>query len=95
MNNRYLGKITNIPGSMLRDQYGIIGELLSMKLASLKSNLVELNKGRNLCAMGLNLNSPLNIYPSFAGPFADLPLGPHRQEYTGYVPPVYYVSKYM
>lgn len=82
MNNHYIGKVTNIPGSMLRDQFGMIGEMMIMKLASEEPHLVELNYGHNLNNFGLNLCSPKNIYPSFAGPFADFPLGPHQEEYS-------------
>lgn len=91
MSNRYLGKVTNIPGSMLRDQYGIVGELLTMVLAKAKPHLTELNVGRNLMDMGMGyLNSPENVLSSFGGPFAEHPLGPHQR--VADVPPEYRLS---
>lgn len=87
MNNRCLGHVTGIPGSMLKDQYGMIGEMLNIKLANENPRLVELKMGMNLATLGINSNSPEYLYPSFAGPFADRPLGANRLSYD--VPPEY------
>jgi len=66
---------------MLRDQFGIIGQLVTMKTAEYDPKLVTLAFGQDLTNLGLNLNSPENIYPTFAGPFENFPLGPHNTEF--------------
>ncbi|XP_060858400.1 CCR4-NOT transcription complex subunit 2-like isoform X3 [Metopolophium dirhodum] len=75
------GKVTNIPSSMLRDQFGIIGQLITMRTAEYDPKLVALTFGQDLTSLGMNLNSPENIYPTFAGPFENSPLEPHNIEF--------------
>ncbi|XP_050535723.1 CCR4-NOT transcription complex subunit 2-like isoform X2 [Daktulosphaira vitifoliae] len=84
------GKVTNIPGSMVRDQFGIVGLLTFIRAAESDPNLVSLALGQDLTALGLNLNSPENIYPTFAGPWADAPCRPQDVEFHG--PPEYIIN---
>lgn len=86
----FLGKVTNIPGSMVRDQFGIVGLLTFIRAAESDPNLVSLALGQDLTALGLNLNSPENIYPTFAGPWADAPCRPQDVEFHG--PPEYIIN---
>jgi len=88
--NFYTGKVTNIPGSMVRDQFGIVGLLTFIRAAESDPNLVSLALGQDLTALGLNLNSPENIYPTFAGPWADAPCRPQDVEFHG--PPEYIIN---
>jgi len=49
-----------------------------MKLANTDPDLVYLNFGEDLTSLGLDLNSPENILPKFAGPFSNTDLQPHN-----------------
>lgn len=69
----YLGKVTNIPASMVNNQFGMVGLLTFIRAAESDPNLVSLAMGQDLTALGLNLNSSENLYPSFGGPFSDAP----------------------
>lgn len=82
--------MTNIPGSMVRDQFGIVGLLTFIRAAESDPNLVSLALGQDLTALGLNLNSPENIYPTFAGPWSDAPCRPQDVEFHG--PPEYIIN---
>jgi len=75
---------------MLRDQFGIIGQLITIRTAKHYPELVELTLGQDLTSLGMNLNSPGNIYPTFAGPFENFPLEPHNIEYD--VPSEYKIN---
>lgn len=68
-----IGKVTNIPASMVNNQFGMVGLLTFIRAAESDPNLVSLAMGQDLTALGLNLNSSENLYPSFGGPFADAP----------------------
>lgn len=65
--------VTNIPASMVNNQFGMVGLLTFIRAAETDPNLVSLAMGQDLTALGLNLNSLENLYPSFAGPFSDAP----------------------
>uniref|UniRef100_A0A2S2NP58 CCR4-NOT transcription complex subunit 2 n=2 Tax=Schizaphis graminum TaxID=13262 RepID=A0A2S2NP58_SCHGA len=80
-------KVTNIPSSMLSDQFGIIGFLVSLKAIQDNPGLVTLVYGDDLTTLGMNMSSPENIYPTFAGPFQNSPLGPHNGDFD--IPPEY------
>lgn len=67
------GKVTNIPASMVNNQFGMVGLLTFIRAAESDPNLVSLAMGQDLTALGLNLNSSENLYPSFGGPFSDAP----------------------
>lgn len=69
----FLGKVTNIPASMVPNQYGIIGLLTFIRAAESEPELVSLALGQDLTTLGLNLNSPDNLYLTFAGPWSDVP----------------------
>lgn len=75
------GKVTNIPASMVNDQFGMVGLLTFIRAAETDPNLVSLALGSDLTTLGLNLNSPDNLYPTFSGPFSDVPCRPQDIDY--------------
>jgi len=84
------GKVTNIPGSMVNDQFGMVGLLTFIRVAETEPNLVSLALGFDLTALGLNLNATESLYPSFGGPWGE---GPVRAEDIDYpVPQEYNIS---
>ncbi|XP_047511512.1 CCR4-NOT transcription complex subunit 2-like isoform X4 [Pieris napi] len=84
------GKVTNIPDTMIPNQYGIVGLLTFIRAAESDPSLVSLALGQDLTALGLNLNSPDNLYLTFAGPWADTPCRPQDMDY--HVPPEYLIN---
>jgi len=70
------GRVTNIPQSMVTDQFGMIGLLTFIRAAETDPNLVSLALGADLTTLGLNLNSEVNLYPTFGGPWAETPCRP-------------------
>lgn len=84
------GRVTNIPGSMVADQFGIVGLLTFIRAAETDPELVQLALGQDLTALGLNLNSPDNLYPTFGGPWADHPCRPQDIDFN--VPPEYLIN---
>ncbi|XP_055708838.1 regulator of gene activity isoform X2 [Phlebotomus papatasi] len=84
------GKVTNIPASMVNNQFGMVGLLTFIRAAESDPNLVSLAMGQDLTTLGLNLNSPENLYPAFGGPFSDQPCRP--QDIDFHVPPEYLVN---
>ncbi|XP_046406651.1 CCR4-NOT transcription complex subunit 2 isoform X7 [Ischnura elegans] len=84
------GKVTNIPASMVKDQFGMVGLLTFIRAAETDPNLVSLALGQDLTALGLNLNSPDNLYPTFGGPWAEAPCRP--QDIDFHVPPEYLIN---
>lgn len=68
-----IGMVTNIPASMVNNQFGMVGLLTFIRAAESNPNLVTLAMGQDLTTLGLNLNSQENLYPSFGGPFSDQP----------------------
>lgn len=82
------GKVTNIPASMVNNQYGMVGLLTFIRESD--PNLVSLAMGQDLTTLGLNLNSAEKLFPSFGGPFADQPCRP--QDIDFHVPPEYLVN---
>ncbi|KAF2360012.1 NOT2/NOT3/NOT5 [Trinorchestia longiramus] len=85
------GKVTNIPAGMVRDQFGMVGLLTFIRAAESDNNLVTLALGSDLTGLGLNLNSPDNLYPNFGGPWADSPCRPQDIDY--HVPQEYLVNQ--
>ena len=75
------GMVTNIPTSMVTDQFGMIGLLTFIRAAETDPNLVSLALGADLTTLGLNLNSEINLYPTFGGPWADTPCRPQDIDY--------------
>lgn len=65
--------VTNIPASMVNNQFGMVGLLTFIRAAESNPNLVTLAMGQDLTGLGLNLNSQENLYPTFGGPFSDQP----------------------
>lgn len=86
----YTGKVTNIPASMVKDQFGMVGLLTFIRAAETDPNLVSLALGQDLTALGLNLNSPENLYQNFGGPWAETPCRP--QDIDFHVPPEYLIN---
>lgn len=84
------GRVSNIPANMVSDQFGVVGLLAFIRAAESDPNLVSLALGQDLTALGLNLNSPENLYPSFGGPWADHPCRP--QDVDFHVPPEYLIN---
>jgi len=62
--------VQNIPSSMLRDQYGMVGLLAFIKTAEQKPSLTHLALGTDLTTLGLNLNSQSNLHPRYRSPFS-------------------------
>jgi len=79
--------VTNIPGNMVADQFGMAGLLTFIRVAESDSNLVSLALGSDLTTLGLNLNSPEPLYNNFGGPWAENPCRP--QDIDFHVPPEY------
>lgn len=50
--------MTNIPGGMVTDQFGMIGLLTFIRAAETDPGMVHLALGSDLTTLGLNLNSP-------------------------------------
>ncbi|XP_046743302.1 CCR4-NOT transcription complex subunit 2-like [Diprion similis] len=84
------GKVTHIPASMVKDQFGMVGLLTFIRAAETDPNLVSLALGQDLTALGLNLNSPENLYQNFGGPWAETPCRP--QDIDFHVPPEYLIN---
>ncbi|XP_028814070.1 CCR4-NOT transcription complex subunit 2 [Denticeps clupeoides] len=81
------GKVTNIPSGMVTDQFGMIGLLTFIRAAETDPGMVHLALGSDLTTLGLNLNSPENLYPKFASPWASVPCRP--QDIDFHVPSEY------
>ena len=50
------GTMTNVPSSMIGDQFGVVGLLAFIRAADTDPNLVALTPGIDLTTLGLNLN---------------------------------------
>ncbi|XP_019753061.1 CCR4-NOT transcription complex subunit 2-like isoform X3 [Hippocampus comes] len=81
------GRVTNIPMGMVTDQFGMIGLLTFIRAAETDPGMVHLALGSDLTTLGLNLNSPENLYPKFASPWASAPCRP--QDIDFHVPSEY------
>ncbi|XP_059477682.1 CCR4-NOT transcription complex subunit 2-like [Neocloeon triangulifer] len=84
------GRVSNIPASMLKDQFGITGLLSFIRVAENQSDLVSLSLGQDLKTLGMNLNSVESVYPNFGGPFAEMPCRPQDIDY--HVPSEYLIN---
>ena len=51
-------QVTNIPGGMVMDQFGMVGLLTFIRTAEQDPQLAQLAMGSDLTTLGLNLNSP-------------------------------------
>lgn len=87
------GTITNIPSGMLTDQFGMVGLLTFIRTAENDPSLVALAPGIDLTTLGLNLNQPDNLFPTFQSPWSDLPCRPQDIDYN--VPPEYLTNVYV
>ena len=72
---------------MVVDQFGMIGLLTFIRAAETDPNLVSLALGADLTTLGLNLNSEVNLFPTFGGPWAETPCRP--QDIDFHVPHEY------
>jgi len=75
------GKVTNIPAGMVLDQFGMVGLLTFIRTAEQDAQLAQLAMGSDLTTLGLNLNSPENLYQNFASPWADTQCRPQDIDY--------------
>ncbi|XP_048767352.2 CCR4-NOT transcription complex subunit 2-like isoform X2 [Ostrea edulis] len=76
------GMVSNIPSGMVTDQFGIAGLLTFIRAANENDhNLIALAPGIDLTTLGLNLNSPENLYSTFQSPWADSPCRPQDIDY--------------
>ncbi|GMT16323.1 hypothetical protein PFISCL1PPCAC_7620 [Pristionchus fissidentatus] len=67
------GLCSNIPPSMLADQFGMAGLLTYLRQAE-NPSIVSLALGTDLTTLGLNLNlNERHLYTTFGGPWADAP----------------------
>ncbi|GFR72213.1 CCR4-NOT transcription complex subunit 2 [Elysia marginata] len=87
------GTISNIPSGMVMDQFGIVGLLSFVRSADQDANMVALAPGIDLTTLGLNLNSPENLYSSFQSPFADQACRPQDIDY--HVPGEYLTNMFI
>ncbi|VDO55784.1 unnamed protein product [Haemonchus placei] len=88
------GEVSNIPPTMLADQFGMAGLVTYLRTVD-NPSIVSLALGYDLTTLGLNLNlseyvlhelwfsfPPKNyrrhLYTSFGGPWADNPIRPHE-----------------
>lgn len=74
------GEVSNIPPSMLADQFGMAGLVANVRLGGGGDrNLCTLANGEDLTLLGLNLNQldfRRNLYTTFSGPFSRTPIRP-------------------
>lgn len=75
---------------MVKDQFGMVGLLTFIRASETDPNLVSLALGQDLTALGLNLNSPENLYQNFGGPWAETSCRP--QDIDFHVPPEYLIN---
>ncbi|CAE1307430.1 CNOT2 [Acanthosepion pharaonis] len=87
------GTVSNIPPGMVTDQFGIVGLLTFIRAAENDPNLVALAPGIDLTTLGLNMNSPENLYSTFQSPWADSPCRP--QDIDFHVPCEYLTNIYI
>ncbi|XP_064629756.1 CCR4-NOT transcription complex subunit 2-like isoform X2 [Lineus longissimus] len=87
------GTVSNIPIGMVTDQFGMVGLLTFIRAAETDPNLVALAPGIDLTTLGLNLNSPDNLYSTFQSPWADAPCRPQDIDY--HVPSEYLTNIYV
>ncbi|XP_071829170.1 CCR4-NOT transcription complex subunit 2-like isoform X3 [Apostichopus japonicus] len=87
------GKITNIPGGMLTDPFGMVGLLTFLRAIETDPGLVQLALGSDLTTLGLNLNSQENLHSTFQSPWADAPSRP--QDIDFHVPQEYLTNPHI
>eukprot|EP00008_Paramoeba_atlantica_P015226 CAMPEP_0201497030 /NCGR_PEP_ID=MMETSP0151_2-20130828/63175_1 /ASSEMBLY_ACC=CAM_ASM_000257 /TAXON_ID=200890 /ORGANISM="Paramoeba atlantica, Strain 621/1 / CCAP 1560/9" /LENGTH=553 /DNA_ID=CAMNT_0047887329 /DNA_START=54 /DNA_END=1712 /DNA_ORIENTATION=+ len=74
--------------SVQNSQYGLLGLLNVIKMTN--SDLNTLALGLDLTTLGLNLNSPVRLFPNFYSPFLDKPIRPDLEDFK--IPTYYQVS---
>ncbi|KAK3171231.1 hypothetical protein OEA41_003315 [Lepraria neglecta] len=62
------------------DEFGLAGFLATVR--SDNPDIAGLARGQELTSLGLNLNSPEPLYPTFAGPFAEPGSRPMQPDFT-------------
>uniref|UniRef100_A0A8R1XLE3 NOT2_3_5 domain-containing protein n=1 Tax=Onchocerca volvulus TaxID=6282 RepID=A0A8R1XLE3_ONCVO len=67
------GTMTNIPPTMLTDQFGMAGLLAAYRGMYLEPNIAPLVFGEKAELMGLGMNSESEIHLNYGGPWADKP----------------------
>ncbi|XP_052236900.1 CCR4-NOT transcription complex subunit 2-like isoform X2 [Dreissena polymorpha] len=86
-------RITNIPAGMVGDQFGMVGLMMFIKSDEMNPNFLTLAPGIDLTTLGLNLNSPENLYSTFQSPWVDIPCRP--QDIDFHVPSEYLTNIYI
>lgn len=72
------GEVTNIPASMLDDQFGMAGLVTYLRTVD-NPSIVSLALGYDLTTLGLSLNTQdRKLHRSFGGPWADSPVRAHE-----------------
>ncbi|UMM16074.1 hypothetical protein L5515_013244 [Caenorhabditis briggsae] len=72
------GEVTNIPASMLDDQFGMAGLVTYLRTVD-NPSIVSLALGYDLTTLGLSLNTQdRKLHRSFGGPWADSPIRAHE-----------------
>jgi len=91
------GTVTNIPQSMVTDQFGMIGLLTFIRAAETDQHLVSLALGADLTSLGLNLNQEPKLHPTLGGPFTEAPLRPQDIDYlrTDMLPFIYLTHEHI
>ncbi|BFF97952.1 uncharacterized protein DMAD_06241 [Drosophila madeirensis] len=67
------GQFTDIPGSMIQDQYGMLGLLSAIRTSHTNPVATQLVFGEDLTTYGLDLTALGDIYVHFNGPFTNEP----------------------
>lgn len=75
------GRMTDVPGSMLKDQFGMAGLLSFLRAAERDRDLQIHGFGEDLTEYGFNLDSKNYLHPDFYGPFAERPARPQDVDY--------------
>lgn len=75
------GTVTDVPQSMLKDQYGVAGLLSFLRAAERDETLRIRGFGEDLTGYGFDLNSKNFLHPDFYGPYADRPTRPQDVYY--------------
>ncbi|KAK9829533.1 hypothetical protein WJX72_006351 [[Myrmecia] bisecta] len=65
------------PQAATPDRFGLLGLLSVIRMTD--ADLTTLALGTDLTTLGLHLNSPENVYKTFASPWADAPLRPEPE----------------
>jgi hypothetical protein len=71
------GSVRGQAGGAAPDRFGLLGLLGVIRMSD--PDLTTLALGTDLTGLGLHLNSPENVYKTFASPWAEQPLRPEPE----------------